>query len=250
MKMLSRFGKLTGGGLLLAATLLGCSKEQEFVPAVVLGTEYYPLAINMQRTYAVVDTAWTAGRPAVTSFQLREAIVDTFRNASGLKSYRVVRSRRGSATAAWANDSVYVLTAASQTVTLLRDNRRTVELIFPVRENQGWNQFIYDGSSADTSIAINRRYHRVGQALTLAPPGLPTKTYPETLVTLDEGDKFPDNAYYLTQHQQVYAKGIGPVMRRSRNYYFGTDDPNYQPTPDYIFRGNSRYQLLLDYGPL
>jgi hypothetical protein len=250
MNMLSRFGKLTGAGL-LAVALLGCSEEQEFVPAVALGAEYYPLAINTQRTYAVVDTAWSVGQATVTSFQLREAIVDTFRNASGQKSYRVVRSRRSTSTDTWANDSVYVLVATPQTITLLRDNRRTVELIFPVRENQGWNQFAYDGSSPDTIINVNRRYHQVGQALTLTPRNLPAKTYPQALITLNEGNAAADDLYNLKQHQQVYAKEIGPVMRRWRSYYFCDDnDSNCDPSPDYIFRGNSRYQLLIDYGPL
>jgi hypothetical protein len=254
MRMLPRFGKLTGGALLLAATLLGCNKEQEFTPAMALGTEYYPLAINTQRTYAVVDTAWSYGVATVTSFQLRESIVDTFRNASGQKSYRVIRSRRVSATDAWANDSVYVLTTTQQTVTLLRDNRRTVELVFPVRESQAWNQFAYDGSSPDTITDVNRRYYHVGQALTIAPLGLPSKTYPETLTTLNEGRNsalFADDLYYLKQYQQVYAKEFGPVMRRWRSYYYCDDnDPTCVGSSDYIFRGNSRYQLLIDYGPL
>lgn len=250
MNILSRFGKLAGGGLLLATALLACNKEQEFLSPLDSGKDYYPLTINTQRTYAVVDTAWTAGRATVTSFQLREALVDTFRNASGEKSYRVVRSRRTLPTDAWVNDSVYTLTFTNETVTLLRDNRRTAELIFPVRDNQGWNQFIYDGSSPDTSIDVNRRYHRVGQPLTLTPRGLPTKSYPETLITLNEGsnsDLVAEDLYYLKQYQQVYAKGIGPVLRRRRSYYFGTDDPTYTPSPDYIFRGNSRYELLIDY---
>lgn len=253
MNMLSRFGKLAGGSLLLAAALLGCNKEQEFAPVMTLGKEYYPLAINTQRTYDVVDTAWTAGRATVTRFQLREAIVDTFRNASGQKSYRVVRARRNSATDSWANDSVYVLTATNQTVTLLRDNRRTVELIFPVRENQGWNQFAFDSGYPDTITDINKRYHRVGQAITLSPRGLTTKTYPETLITLNEGANqgvAANDSFYLKQYQQVYAKEVGPVMRRRRSYYYATDDPLYVPTSDYIFRGNSRYELLIDYGPL
>jgi len=250
MNTLSRFGKLAGGGLLLATALLACNKEQEFVPPIDSGKDYYPLVINTQRTYAVVDTAWSAGRATVTSFQLRESLVDTFRNASGEKSYRVVRSRRNLPTDAWVNDSVYTLTSTNETVTLLRDNRRTAELIFPVRDNQGWNQFIYDGSRPDSSIDINRRYHRVGQPLTLAPRGLPTKSYPKTLITLNEGSAADENLYYLTQKQQVYAKEIGPVMRRSRIYNFFTDDPNYTPSPDYIFRGNSRYELLIEYGPL
>ena len=251
MNMLSRFGKLTGSGLLLATVLLACNKEQEFVLPMESGVEYYPLAINTQRTYAVVDTTWTAGRATVKSFQLREAFVDTFRNASGQKSYRVVRSRRNLPTDAWASDSVYTLTFTNQTVTLLRDNRRTVELIFPVRDNQGWNLNAFNAiENPDTITDVTRRYHRVGQPLTLAPRGLPAKSYPKTLITLNEGSAAEDNAFYLTQYQQVYAKEVGPVMRRSRIYYFGTDDPYYIPSEDYIFRGSSRYELLIDYGPL
>jgi hypothetical protein len=251
MKLLSRFLGIAGAVLLVGSALLSCSKEQEFVPALELNTDYYPLAINTQRTFAVADTAWSSGRATVTNYQFREAVVDTFRDASGHKSYRVIRAKRVPPATAWQNDSVYVLTPTAQTVTLLRDNRRTVELIFPVREDRGWNLNAYNASSNnastnDTITDVTRRYHRVGKPLTIR-----TKVYDKTLITLNEGSAADSNAYYLTQYQQVFAKGVGPVLRRQRRYYFcDSQDPNCQPSPTYIFLGNSRHQTLIDYGPL
>jgi hypothetical protein len=236
-------------GLLLAVA--GCKKDAS-IPPVPVGQEYYPVEVGTYRTYAVSDTTWDLNVPLVSRYQFREAITEVFTDAARQKSYRVVRARRVPPATAWQSDSIFVLTPTAQTVTLIRDNRRTVELIFPVREGRLWNLNAYNNNTNDTITEPTRRYYSVGKALTLdARDGSMPRSYEQTLTTLDEGLAAQDNVYYLTQYQQIFAVGVGPVLRRRRVYnYCDPRNPNCNPSPTYIHAGRSRHEVLIDYGHL
>jgi hypothetical protein len=105
----------------------------------------------------------------------------------------------------------------------------------------------YNSIGADTITDLNRAYHRVGQPAEIG-RGTAARRYDNTVTTLDEGDAAEDNLYYLTQNQQVYAKGVGPVLRRKRRfiYAFGS----LIPVPGNIYLGRIRHEALLEYGRL
>jgi hypothetical protein len=243
---LARRPQVWAWGLALAFT---ACKDYSEVPPVEAGTDYYPIAVGNVRTFAVADTIWDGGAATISKYRFRETITGQFTDIAGQTSYRVVRAK-SVGTAPFVDDSVMVLTPSARTVTLNRDNRRSVELVFPVREDRVWNLSAYSNTTPDDTITnITRRYYQVGQPLRLAVPGLPVFTYAQTLTTLDEGNAAEDDAYYLRQYQQVFAKGIGPVLRNRRRYYYCDTNPNCQPTPSYIFAGHSRHETLIDFVP-
>ena len=225
------------------------------------GLAYYPVAVGNYWIYAVADTTWTPASgqgsqvvPSVarpSAFQFREAITSTFTDAAGKTAYRLVRSKRMTPTDAWVDDSVFTLSPSAQSVILNRNNLRTLELIFPVREGRLWNFNAYNNNSEDTVTAETRRYRHVGEPFGTTASGI-TKAYPTTATTTNEGTAQADDAYYVNTYQQVFAKGVGPVFRRKRrfsNFYYinnATGGSVVFVPKSYTF-GYSRRETLIDY---
>ncbi|MCR5890151.1 hypothetical protein LRS06_20705 [Hymenobacter sp. J193] len=223
----------------VAGVAYACDSETE--EATPRGTDYYPVATGTYRIFEVEDVEWKDNQPTSTHSQFRERITDTFTDAAGLLSYRVIRSKRALVSDAWRDDSVYVLTPTSQTLQLSGQNMRTVELVFPVREGRRWNPYAF--SDTDT---LGRRYIDVNKPFTAG-----AKTYDETITTTDDGD---DDAYYFSSRRQVFAKGVGPVFReRKRYFYCQNPNPDQGGCPvaaGYIQTGRERREVLLETGQL
>lgn len=248
------------GFVLLAATLAlgiaGCKDTVEVLPDAGLG--YYPVAVGNYWIYAVADTTWstatnqgsqvTPSVPTVSAFQFREAITGSFTDAAGKMAYRLVRSKRLTASAAWVDDSVFTLSPSAQSVILNRNNLRTLELIFPVREGRLWNFNAYNNNSEDIVTAETRRYSHVGEPFSTTANGT-AKAYPATVTTTNEGKAKEDDAYYVKTYQQVFAKGVGPVFRRRRRFVnFAINNPNSTVTivPNSYTFGYSRRETLIE----
>lgn len=249
-------------GLALAAGVvigLASCKENtvEVLPDAGLG--YYPVAVGNYWIYAVADTTWSPASgqgsqvtPSVataTAFQFRETIASTFTDAAGKTAYRLVRAKRLTPTAAWVDDSVFTLSPSAQSLILNRNNLRTLELIFPVREGRLWNFNAYSNNSEDTVTAETRRYRRVGESFSATASGT-TKAYPATVTTTNEGMAQADDAYYVNTYQQVFAKGVGPVFRRKRRfsnfYYVSSNGGNVVFVPKSYTFGYSRRETLIE----
>lgn len=225
----------------LALALTACTTETE--PGPEAGTDYYPLEVGTYRTFDVADSTWNSNVVRVVRYQFRERVADTFADATGQPAYRLVRSRRTSAAEAWQDDSVMVINATDKTLLLSRNNRRTVELVFPVQANRVWNLNAYN--SADTISAENRRYEAVGEPFT-ARFGPTATTYNQTVTTTYTSQ---DDLFYLGTYRQVFAKGLGPVYRVRRRYdYCRAGDASCIPSPAYIFLGSVRVESLIDSG--
>ena len=243
----------------LAVGFAGCKENTvEILPDAGLG--YYPVAVGNYWIYAVADTSWspasnqgsqvTRSVATVSSFQFREAIASTFTDAAGKTAYRLVRSKRLTPSAAWVDDSVFTLSPTAQSVILNRNNLRTLELIFPVREGRLWNFNGYNNNSEDTVTAETRRYRNVGEPFSTAVSGI-TKAYPATVTTTNEGTAQADDAYYVNTYQQVFAKGVGPVFRRKRRfsnfYYISSNGGSVVFVPRSYSFGYSRRETLIEY---
>ena len=237
-----------------AALLAGCSNKDSAAPD--LGNDYYPVAVGTYRTYQVSDTAWAnAQATAGPLYQVREAVTGTYPDAAGQPAYRVEHARRATAADAWVPDSTFALSVGPNAVVLNRGNRRTVEAVFPVRENYLWNFNAYQGFSnktaADTVNAQNRRYSRVGQPLAVPVAGGTPRSYDATASVDDAGQAVDDNACALRSYQQVLARGVGPVLRRRVNLSFQVPGAGacvrvgYQATSGAIHR-----ETLIDAGKL
>lgn len=240
-------GFLALGFVLTLGLLSSCLKQSEPVPTFG-GTELYPLRVGTYRVFAVADTTWRLNVPTISTYQLREVVADSFPSpATSLApagvSYRIVRARRADAAEQWKDDSVFVLTPLPQALLLNRGNRRTVELLFPVRKGQVWNRLAYDAQDS-----INREYRRVNEPVTLKLPNGETKAYEQSVRTADLDE---ENEFYHRTYEQIFVPAVGPVHRRRRNlstytYVGGAQVPNAA----YIFEGSTHHAVLIEQGKL
>lgn len=241
---------LTGTTALLAS----CHHDVVVVPEAL---DYFPTVVGTFRSYAVADSTWTNGVVTVSGYQLRERVTEQFTDAAGQLAYRLVRSRRANASAAWADDSVLVVQKTTQVVLVTRNNVRTVDLLYPARAGRAWNATAYTIGTAtpDTITNTTRAYlATVGGAHTTPALGSAApKAYDTTVQTKSTLPNGVDdaNVYYQRGLQQVYASGVGLVQRRRYSYqtYTGGGSGTQQvPTPGIRQNGNSRFEVLLETG--
>ncbi|MCA8830236.1 hypothetical protein [Hymenobacter pini] len=226
---------------LLGASVAGCRNETEVLPNP--GPEYYPLEVGAYRIYDVADTTWRNNVPTASRFQFREQVAaELSPDATGQPVYRVVRSRRSTPADAWAVDSVVTVTVGQQYLTEQRNNRRSVELVFPVREGKEWNINAYNAQ--DTIIAQNRFYRNVGQPFSITSNGI-TYSYDNTVTTIN--DVAADvNAAYYTVLRTTFAPNVGPVYRVRRRLLSYCDAVGCNPTIRQ--QGQSRSEVLIENG--
>lgn len=246
---------LLGLGLLLG----GCRHTVEAVPNY---SNYFPLEVGSYRSYVVQDSTWTAGKVTTSQFQVREVVTEQFTDAAGQPAYRLTRARRADATQAWADDSVLVVQPLARALLLTRSNLRTVELIYPPTPNKGWNQYAFTVNSQalnnqliDTITNLTRHYARGPVGSTYLAPAAgpaPAASYPTTVTVLDSLPvALNDGLYRRSGYQQVFALGVGPVLRR--RYYQelfttccgGQQTPTGQPQ-----NGTLRRETLLETGKI
>ncbi|WP_133272883.1 hypothetical protein [Hymenobacter radiodurans] len=246
-----RFAKLfisrraLAAGLLAVGVAWACTRETE--PGPDMGLEYYPVEVGAYRVYAVVDSIYQNNTGTATRFQFRERVDETFIDASGDSVYRVVRSRRTTPAQAWRDDSVFIIKTTPNTLLLTRSNRRTVELVFPVRAGRKWNSNAFN--SGDTITAEKRGYDRVGEPFELTAATQPQR-YEQTITT---ADTTAYDLFNLNIQRQVYAREVGPIHRWRRRYQYGC--PPGSPAdcslvPGYRLAGSSRVETLIEAGKL
>jgi hypothetical protein len=225
--------------------LLGCRYET-VVPTPV--ADYYPVVVGTYRTYDVIDTSWTKGLATASRYQLREAVTEQFRDATGQLAYRVLRARRISSGMAWADDSVLVIQPLAQVVLLTRNNVRSIELIYPLVAGKQWHKYAFTTLRDDSLRAFGPQ---VGRAFTT--PGSPSKTYDVTVTVRDRWPESSNDGLYKRRGTvQVFAEGVGPIARRCYYYETFTTQRNLAqtPTPGVIQLGSSHLEVLVASGQL
>ncbi|TVT42715.1 hypothetical protein FNT36_01065 [Hymenobacter setariae] len=227
------------------ALLEGC-RHESVVPTPAV--DYYPLEVGTYRTYAVSDTVWSKGVATPANYQFREAVTEKFTDAAGQTAYRVLRARRVSSNQAWSDDSVLVVQQQVQSILMTRDNVRTIELIYPVRAGKTWKKYAFTTERADSVRAFDAN---VEQPFTT--PGATPKTYATTVIARDQQPiEANDGLLRRGGNLQVFAQGVGPVLRRRYAYetFYTTSNGASVITPAVIQVGRSRLEVLIDSGKL
>ncbi len=234
---------------LLLSLLAGCGIDQTDPVPTYGGAELYPLRVGDFRIFAVQDSTWRQNQVTVSGYQQRETVTDSFPSPSVMPgqagiSYRVLRARRATATASWVDDSVFVLTSLPRALLLSRNNQRTLELLFPVRDSLSWNRYSFDVLAADS---LKRRYRRVGRPVSLRLPNGQLRPYERSVRTYDFD---AEDAFYTRTYEQIFVPGVGPVQRRRRNLSTFTFGPSGEQIadPNFIYAGSIRREVLLEYG--
>lgn len=237
--MTRRYLSAATAALVGLALVAGCGHKGEEAPTD-LGRDYYPLQVGAERVYNVVDKTYNNNvATTTTQSQIREQLTETYRDAAGVLTYKLVRSSRALPTDAWRVDSAQTITVNDRNLLLTRSNWRTVELIFPVRAGAEWNRNAFN--DRDPLTAVNRRYQDVGASFTAG-----SRAYDNTVTVFDD-DPTTNNIFYEYTIRQVYARGVGPVFREqlTLNYCQGTGGTPCQVGTKYIVTGKAHTETLV-----
>ncbi|TGD80351.1 hypothetical protein [Hymenobacter wooponensis] len=226
--------------------LWGCNTEVEKLTAA--DREYYPIYVGHKWLYEAVDSLYRNDVAVkVSRFQLQDEVIGFAKDAAGDTAWQVLRSRRLNAAAVWQPDTVFTLTRTFKHVLTQRSNRRTVELVFPVRENYAWQLHAFLAELTDTTkdaYTQTRQYTGLGQPYSREVLGQ-FICFEPTITT--EADILYD-VYNPVQRHTVFARGVGPVFSEERRYIMGCppgSSPDCAYVPGFIALGYGRVRVLV-----
>jgi hypothetical protein len=233
--------------LVLAVFVAGCESKYKDPDPVAMGYDYYPLEKGQYRVYQVQDVRYVNDDTYTQRFQLRERVDSSFIDQTGQEVFKIIRSIRPNAQAAWLDDSVMTVAKKSNMVVLTKDNTRYIKLVFPVKNGLEFVGDLYNTRTV-TEGAV-RKIRNFKEVYTIESVGEAfeheNKTYQNT-ATVVQGllftEKFDDNRF------EVYADGIGLAYRLFRRLDYKSCD---SCGDDLIIEsGHEREEVLIDHGKL
>lgn len=192
--------------LLISASLFcSCNKEKN-APQPDMAFNYFPLKLNQVNVYNVDSTVYNDFNNSTTlyQFQLKDVVVNTFKDAEGYEAYRVERYKKTS-TEDWFFQKLITRRILNNRAEEVLDNKRYVRLVFPPSLQSAWNGNLYN----DMDV-WRHEITAIDVPLTIATNKL-------------------DSTLNITQHNEVnliredvyletYAKNIGLVVKEVKAY--------------------------------
>ncbi|MES2389320.1 MAG: hypothetical protein V4543_15065 [Bacteroidota bacterium] len=187
----------------LAAVLWACSPSEE--SAGGFGEEYYPIETGAFITYDVqeINHRFPSGRHDTVHYLLRETVADTFIDAAGGTSYKLVRETQDDNDSTWKIDSVWAVRRNGNSIVKTESNRPQVKLVFPLKSGQVWN-----GNMLIDSAATQEEYWEMkslGKPLVIA-----NKSFPKTAI-IEQRDE--NNCRLRKTGYEYFAQGIGLIYK-------------------------------------
>ncbi|MCI5054867.1 MAG: hypothetical protein MRY83_02095 [Flavobacteriales bacterium] len=122
--------------IILCLIFSACKRDETIIPD--FGYDYFPLT---QGSWIIYDCdSVIYGLDVFTkTFQIREEVDTTFLDQEGKEAYRIVRSRRESATDNWTIQDVWLAYKDELFAERVEENKRIVKLAFPLKSNKTWD---------------------------------------------------------------------------------------------------------------
>lgn len=123
--------------------LLACNKRVVQEPSLDFGYAYFPLEIGKYWEYEVDSIIYRPGQNGGVAkdsiyAQLREVVVDTFRDNANLLNYIVEQYTRRADTLPWQIHNVLRLARNQEQAYRVEDNLRFLKMVFPPKEERSW----------------------------------------------------------------------------------------------------------------
>jgi hypothetical protein len=248
---------------LLALLLTACNKRttgEPDGPSLESQQRYFPLGIGQVLTYrcdsVVYDFAPAGGivRDSSTTW-VREWVTDTFRDNSGLLTYKIERYERRSDTAQWQLARIESANLTSQAAIRTESNLRFLRLVFPFDRRTEWNGNLWIDANREIEIAGERlrpfsNWNYEVDSLDI-PQQIGTFAF-DSVLTITEVDE--TNVIERRLSRTKYATGVGLVWREQ--WILDSQYCNQNPVPldcetkpwlDKAERGYVLRQVLVDY---
>lgn len=167
-----------------------------------IGKNHFPLQTGRFIIYDVERTVYTLGVPTTHLYELKVAVIDSFKNVQGDYVYVLHRSTRPDDASLWIYlDSWSVRDAAMETV-VSEGNLPIVKLKYPVHKGFRWNSNVYNTLGED-EFEMTGFQKEIFNSLELS------KCL--TVIQEDNGDFI----VALDQRKEIYAPDIGLVYKDS-----------------------------------
>ena len=176
--------------------LAACQESER--PKSDFGYEFQPLQVGLFWQYAGEETiVFGENDEETSSFQLRDKIEYSFRNAED-KEVFVVNRDKSTDGVNWTPISTYGIQKTSHALLRTFENKKLVPLVFPPKLETTWDAEIYNSNYSDEFEIVY-----------MGNLSLNGRSYEQVLKVLQEEEDdeitFRDNRY------EVFAKGIGLV---------------------------------------
>lgn len=231
------YGKAGYGLMLLLVFFMfaGCERVTIQPDLTRTGYDYSPLSLGAYRIYDAyqINYNFAADNDTLT-FQYKELVSEAFLNQEGDTTFVIHKLHRKAGDAFWKLDSVSHWRQTARQLIEHSNNKDVVRLVFPVAEGKIWDSNIYSSIQADSFRMV--QVHK--------PFSYPEHEYEQTLTVIQRN--IEDTIVRQDIRREVYAKGMGPVYRLTKNL-------NYCHTQDcynmgIINSGLFREMRLTDYG--
>ncbi len=183
--------------------------------------DYYPLKIGSYQIYQVDSVIFDPGIGGIEkeyiSLQVKEVVVDTFRDETNVLMYKTERYERPEEGHEWEIKSVFARGTEDDKAILLSENLRFIKFIFPPKIYKRWDGNVHFDEYLTVEIAgepvqIYKSWEyemtEVGTPLTQDPFDFEETT---TVVNADY-----ENIIEYRYAVEKYARGIGLVFRELR----------------------------------
>lgn len=220
-------------GILLMGCLLSCGESTIAPDNSRLGLEYFPLETGQFRIYDAEEINYSILGSDTAYYQLRESVVDSFLNTENTLTYILHRESRANASAPWALDSVWTARRSSSTGVVTENNIPFIKLVFPLENGLTW-----DGNK------LNKRQAELYTYDLDVPDTLLFENQFNSLVKVTHSD-VPENVVNRDQRSEIYAPGVGMIIKNSIILAFCTQDCPVEKT---IEAGRSIQLTLRSYG--
>ena len=199
-----------------------CVNKTEDLP-LNTGANFFPLKKGKYIVYDVDSITYDLLNQAnhtvdtdTASFQVKELVADTLKDAQGRPSYKMEYYTRKDAAAPWVIRKVWLATRTAATAERVEDNQRFVKLTFPIQSTTSWNSARHLDSTTELTVRgetiakiyenWKSRYSNIDKKHTQG-----TKTFDSTLTVVHTNYEVLTNKRY---YKEIYARNVGLVYKR------------------------------------
>lgn len=203
---------------LVILLLLGACRREVEQPHLTFDYDFYPLAVGRSWTYEL-DSIIYDPSPQGTAidsshWQVKEVVVDTFYDLTGVLFYRIERFERAVDSLPWQIKQVYAEGRTDREAYRLIDNMRLIPLIFPIVKGSQWdgNRYIDPLQTvvvAGENLEMFKGWNYFCEALD-EPVSVGSLSFPQT-TTVRMADS--ENLIELRSAVEQYAREVGLIYR-------------------------------------
>jgi hypothetical protein len=195
--------------------LSACSKSNFSEEAANFRYEYYPIALGQVRVFQVdsivFDPLGAGVKVDSTRSYLREVVSDTFRNATGELSYRILRYTRKTLQDPWIFNQTGQEVMGETNLRVQEAGFNLVKLAFPPLQGKAWSSTPYVTPESRVLVAGDPiELFKGWRNARITAFDVQWENYPQSL-EVQYGNY--ENAIELRKGVERYATGIGLVFR-------------------------------------